>query len=81
MAILRLLAWRSILAGLTLLLVSLIVFLMLEVLPGYVATRILGRDATPETLAVLRLGKGGDVRLRAREASLRANLTVVGWIR
>ncbi len=33
-----------------------------------------------ETLAVLRLGKGGDVRLRAREASLRANLTVVGWI-
>lgn len=54
MAILRLLAWRSILAGLTLLLVSLIVFLMLEVLPGDVATRILGRDATPETLAVLR---------------------------
>lgn len=54
MAILRLLAFRSIQAGLTLLLVSLIVFLMLEVLPGDVATRILGRDATPETLAVLR---------------------------
>ena len=34
-----------------------------------------------ETLAVLRLGKGGDVRLRARDAGLRANLTVVGWTR
>jgi len=54
LAILRLLLWRSVLAGLTLLLVSLIVFMMLEVLPGDVATRILGRDATPETLALLR---------------------------
>jgi hypothetical protein len=34
-----------------------------------------------ETLSVLRIGKGGDVRLRARDAALRANLTVVGWIR
>jgi peptide/nickel transport system permease protein len=39
---------------LTLLLVSLLIFLMLEVLPGDVATRVLGRDATPESLAVLR---------------------------
>lgn len=45
---------RIALAGLTLLLVSLIVFMMLEVLPGDVASRILGRDATPETLALLR---------------------------
>ena len=36
---------------LTLLLVSLIIFAVLEVLPGDVATRILGRDATPESLA------------------------------
>ena len=35
---------------LTLLLVSLIIFWMLEVLPGDVASRILGRDATAEAL-------------------------------
>jgi peptide/nickel transport system permease protein len=40
---------RIALAGATLLLVSLIVFMMLEVLPGDVASRILGRDATPGT--------------------------------
>lgn len=33
-----------------------------------------------ETLAVLRIGVDGDVRLRAWDSSLRANLTVVGWI-
>src|SRR5215213_8946563 len=41
-------------AAITLLLVSLIVFSILEILPGDVATRILGRDATPESLEVLR---------------------------
>jgi peptide/nickel transport system permease protein len=41
-------------AVLTLLLVSLIVFWMLEILPGDVASRILGRDATPEALDMLR---------------------------
>jgi peptide/nickel transport system permease protein len=45
---------RILFSLLTLLLVSLIVFFMLEVLPGDVATRILGRDATPESLATLR---------------------------
>lgn len=54
MAILRLILGRVALAGVTLVLVSLIVFMMLEVLPGDVASRILGRDATPETLALLR---------------------------
>ena len=49
---------RVALAGVTLLLVSLIVFMMLEVLPGDVASRILGRDATPETLALLRAELG-----------------------
>jgi len=69
LAILRLLLWRSVLAGLTLLLVSLIVFMMLEVLPGDVATRILGRDATPETLARLRdeLGLNQPAALRYLE--------------
>ena len=44
----------SALSLLTLLLVSIIIFAMLEVLPGDVASRILGRDATPESLAPLR---------------------------
>ena len=56
--ILRLILERVALAGVTLLLVSLIVFMMLEVLPGDVASRILGRDATPETLAQLRAELG-----------------------
>lgn len=60
MPILRLLLWRVGLAALTLLLVSLIVFMMLEVLPGDVATRILGRDATPENLELLRSELGLD---------------------
>ncbi len=38
----------------TLLLVSAIIFSMVELLPGDAATRILGRDATPETLAIMR---------------------------
>jgi peptide/nickel transport system permease protein len=45
---------RILLSILTLLLVSLIIFLIIEVLPGDVASRILGRDATPEALAILR---------------------------
>ncbi|MEX2408384.1 MAG: ABC transporter permease, partial [Rhodovibrionaceae bacterium] len=41
-------------AFLTLLLVSLIVFAAIEVIPGDAATRIAGRDATAETLEVMR---------------------------
>jgi len=58
LVILRMIIGRVALAGVTLLLVSLIVFMMLEVLPGDVASRILGRDATPETLALLRAELG-----------------------
>lgn len=54
MSVLRLAIGRALLSILTLFLVSFIVFGMLEILPGDVATRILGRDATPESLAVLR---------------------------
>jgi peptide/nickel transport system permease protein len=50
----RLIAQRFILALLTLLLVSFLIFAVLEILPGDVTTRILGRDATPETIAILR---------------------------
>jgi peptide/nickel transport system permease protein len=52
--LIRLIGGRVLLSLLTLLLVSALIFLILEVLPGDVATRMLGRDATPETLAVLR---------------------------
>jgi peptide/nickel transport system permease protein len=55
MQVLRLATERILLSLLALLLVSLIIFLMLEILPGDVASRILGRDATPESLAALRL--------------------------
>ena len=54
MFVLRLVVSRVLLSLLTLLLVSIIIFAMLEVLPGDVASRILGRDATPENLATLR---------------------------
>ena len=54
MFIARLIAQRFLLALFTLLLVSFLIFAVLEILPGDVATRILGRDATPETLAALR---------------------------
>ena len=57
---------RIALSAITLLLVSAFVFFILEVLPGDVATRILGRDATPEALQVLRdqLGLERPVLLR-----------------
>jgi len=51
----RLVIGRVFTALLTLWLVSIIVFAAVEVLPGDVAGRILGRNATPESLAALRL--------------------------
>lgn len=54
MTLFRLVIGRTLLSFVTLFLVSIIVFGALEILPGDVATRILGRDATPESLAVLR---------------------------
>ena len=54
MIIARLILGRIASSLLTLLLVSLLIFLVLEVLPGDVATRVLGRDATPDAVAILR---------------------------
>ncbi|MGI9336582.1 MAG: ABC transporter permease [Gammaproteobacteria bacterium] len=54
MSVLRLIGQRLLASLLTLLLVSIIVFAAVEILPGDVATRVLGRDATPETLALFR---------------------------
>lgn len=50
----RLIFGRLCTAVLTLVLVSAVIFAIMEVLPGDVASRILGRDATPESLAALR---------------------------
>ena len=50
----RLLIGRILLSLLTLLIVSALIFAIVEILPGDVASRILGRDATPESLALLR---------------------------
>jgi peptide/nickel transport system permease protein len=58
--ILGLIVRRIVLAAVTLLIVSLIVFSMLEILPGDVASRVLGRDATPESLDLLRTRLGLD---------------------
>lgn len=54
MNVTRLIVGRVASSLLTLLLVSILIFLVLEILPGDVATRILGRDATAESLAALR---------------------------
>ncbi|MDF2763575.1 MAG: transporter permease [Rhodospirillales bacterium] len=54
MTLIRLIGGRVLISLLTLLIVSALIFWILEVLPGDVASRILGRDATPETLALLR---------------------------
>ena len=54
MIYLTLIIKRIFLALLTLLIVSAILYGLLEILPGDVATRILGRDANPENLAILR---------------------------
>src|SRR3954447_19338599 len=70
----KLIAARIGLAAVTLILVSLIVFSVLEILPGDVATRILGRDATPESLEVLRTQLGLDRPAAVRYLSWLAGL-------
>ena len=72
MAVFRLVAGRILLSALTLLLVSAIIFAMVEILPGDVAAKILGRQATPESLAVLR------ERLRLNDPALQRYLAWLG---
>lgn len=63
---LRLIAERTALGLATLLAVSALLFIGTELLPGDVASALLGQQATPETLAVLRANLGLD-----RPAALR----------
>jgi peptide/nickel transport system permease protein len=52
------LAWRLVLAGYTMLVVSVLVFAITQVLPADAATTLLGENATPEALAAVRLRLG-----------------------
>ncbi len=57
---LRLIATRVVLGFITLFAVSILIFAATEVLPGDVASAVLGQGATPETLAVFRHELGLD---------------------
>ena len=57
---LRIIAARIVLGLLTLLAVSVLIFVATEILPGDVASAVLGQGATPETLATFRAELGLD---------------------
>ncbi|MYH58965.1 MAG: ABC transporter permease, partial [Boseongicola sp. SB0675_bin_26] len=59
---------RIALGILTLFVVSLIIFLATELLPGNFAQEILGQSATPETVAALRRQLGLDQPMHVRYA-------------
>ncbi|QPC42878.1 ABC transporter permease [Kaustia mangrovi] len=62
----KLVAQRLALGLLTLWIVSLIIFLGVELLPGDIATEILGQTATPETVAAFRRSLGLDLPMHIR---------------
>ena len=64
--ILTMVAQRLALGLLTLLAISLIIFFGVELLPGDLATEILGRSATPETVAAFRAQLGLDLPAHVR---------------
>lgn len=64
--ILRMVAQRLALGFLTLFVVSLIIFLSVEMLPGDITEAILGQGATPETVAAFRRELGLDVPAHLR---------------
>ncbi|WP_323796524.1 ABC transporter permease [Nisaea sp.] len=64
--ILKMVAQRFALGFLTLFIVSLIIFLGIELLPGDIAEEILGQSATPETVAAFRKELGLDVPAHIR---------------
>ncbi|WP_339851711.1 ABC transporter permease [uncultured Nisaea sp.] len=64
--ILKMVAQRFALGFLTLFIVSLIIFLGIELLPGDIAEEILGQSATPETVAAFRAELGLDVPAHIR---------------
>ena len=69
--IVRLIGQRLLLGLLTLFVVSLMIFLAVELLPGDLAQAILGQSATPETVAAFRRQLGLD---------LPAHVRYLGWL-
>ncbi len=67
--ILKLVGQRLAIGLLVLWIVSLIIFLGLEFLPGDLAQEILGQSATPESLAAFRLELGLDKPMHTRYLS------------
>src|SRR5581483_1072675 len=59
-AMMRLIACRLVLGLITLWTVSILIFAGTEILPGDVATAILGQSRTPETVAAIRKSLGLD---------------------
>ncbi len=72
--ILYMVAQRFALGLLTLFAISLIIFFGVELLPGDLATEILGRSATPETVAAFRIELGLDKTPYTRYAEWLSNL-------
>ena len=64
--LISLIAKRVGLGFLTLIVISLIIFLCVEALPGDLAQAVLGKDATPETVAAFRAELGLDLPLHTR---------------
>ncbi|BCH12634.1 ABC transporter permease (plasmid) [Mesorhizobium sp. 131-3-5] len=62
----KIIGQRVVLGALTLWIVSLIIFGGVQLLPGDIATEMLGRSATPETLAAFRKGLGLDMPVYLR---------------
>ena len=65
-AILKIVAHRLALGLLVLFVVSLIIFLAVDLLPGDLAQQMLGQSATPETVAAIRKALGLDLPLHVR---------------
>jgi peptide/nickel transport system permease protein len=74
--VLKLIARRLALGIVTLLVVSVLIFASTEILPGDVATAILGQSATPETVAAIRRDLGLD-----RPAPVRYAQWLGGFVR
>lgn len=68
-SILRIIGQRVALGALTLWIVSIIIFAGVQLLPGDIATEILGQSATPETVASFRKSLGLDVPIHLRYLS------------
>ncbi|PSH56532.1 ABC transporter permease [Phyllobacterium sophorae] len=65
-SILRIIGQRVALGALTLWIVSIIIFAGIQLLPGDIATEILGQSATPETVAAFRKSLGLDLPVHLR---------------